>query len=183
MAIPAAAATMNLDVLESLFIDYEPKNCYFLGDLFHSATNEEWFDFRRLCLKYNHIHFTLVTGNHDAKLVKYLKTSENDWLNRCDTFELYPFLLAHEPLDHLTDNSLVGEQKNLFRLCGHYHPKVKLVGLGKQQISMPCFHFSENQGILPSFGQFTGGCFIKVREGDRVIGVMNDKIYPIGPSG
>ena len=27
MAIPAAAATMNLDVLESLFIDYEPKNC------------------------------------------------------------------------------------------------------------------------------------------------------------
>ena len=183
MAIPAAAATMNLDVLESLFIDYEPKNCYFLGDLFHSATNEEWFDFRRLCLKYNHIHFTLVTGNHDAKLVKYLKTSENDWLNRCDTFELYPFLLAHEPLNYLPDNSLVGEQKNLFRLCGHYHPKVKLVGLGKQQISMPCFHFSENQGILPSFGQFTGGCFIKVREGDRVIGVMNDKIYPIGPSG
>jgi metallophosphoesterase superfamily enzyme len=114
--------------------------------------------------------------------VKYLQTSENDWLNRCDTLELYPFLLAHEPLDHLPDNSLVGEQKNLFRLCGHVHPKVKLVGLGKQQISMPCFHFSENQGILPSFGQFTGGCFIKVREGDRVIGVMNDKIYPIGLS-
>lgn len=112
MAIPTAAATMNLDVLESLFIDYEPRHCYFLGDLFHSATNEEWFGFRQLCLRYNHIHFTLITGNHDTKLVKYLQTSENDWLNQCDTLELYPFLLAHEPLDNLSDNSLVGEQKN-----------------------------------------------------------------------
>ena len=29
---------------------------------------------------------------------------------------------------------------------------------------MPCFYFSKKQGILPSFGQFTGGYFIKVKD-------------------
>ena len=180
IGIPTAAAKMNLDVLESLFIDYEPSQCFFLGDLFHSAANEEWFDFQVLCQKYGHIHFHLIAGNHDSKLLKYLKNNQSDWLIKSDHLVLPPFFLTHEPENMIASERLILSQNHLFRLCGHYHPKVKLSGWGKQQISMPCFHFSKNQGILPSFGQFTGGSYIKAREGDQIFGVMNDNIYPVG---
>ncbi|MEY3322185.1 MAG: hypothetical protein RLZZ417_1768 [Bacteroidota bacterium] len=179
MAIPAAAATINLDILESLFIDYEPRKCYFLGDLFHSATNHEWFEFQHLCLKYSEIDFYLIAGNHDLQLLKYLNNKEDKWLKKIDQLELYPFLLTHEPEDF----SVAGKQQNgnveLYRLSGHIHPKIKLVGKGKQHLSMPCFYFSKKQGILPSFGQFTGGYFIKVKEGDQIFGVMDHCIHPI----
>jgi len=180
MAVPAAAATLNLDILESLFIDYEPRKCYFLGDLFHSTTNNEWFEFQHLCLKYSTIDFHLVTGNHDLQLLKYLKNKEDNWLKKMDQLELHPFLLTHEPEDLAVRNKQEKGNSDLYRLCGHIHPKIKLVGKGRQQLSMPCFYFSKNQGILPSFGQFTGGCFINVKEGDQIFGVMKDNIYPIG---
>lgn len=179
LAIPEAAATINLAILESLFIDYEPLNCYFLGDLFHSATNHEWLDFQRLCLQYSGINFYLITGNHDFQLLKYLKKEEENWLIKMDQLKLHPFLLTHEPENFIITDKQKEENKALYRLCGHIHPKIKLVGKGKQQLSMPCFYFSDKQGILPSFGQFTGGSFIKVKEGDQIFGVIDDCIHPI----
>jgi DNA ligase-associated metallophosphoesterase len=179
IGIPTAAARMNLLALESLFIDYQPILCYFLGDLFHSAANEEWFHFQTLCRKYGHIHFHLITGNHDNKLLKYLKNNQGDWLITSDNLTCPPFFLTHQPEDRMASEKIKIAQDHLFRLCGHFHPKVKLSGLGKQQVSMPCFHFSKNQGILPSFGQFTGGSYIKPEEGDQIFGVINDNIYPM----
>jgi DNA ligase-associated metallophosphoesterase len=181
LPVPHAAGILNLDILESLFLDYEPRNCYFLGDLFHSSTNREWFDFQNLCSKYSEINFHLITGNHDRNLLLFLHAKDIRWLKTMSHLELHPFLLTHEPDYFLTAEASHGNPSNLYRLCGHIHPKIKLVGKGKQQLSMPCFHFSKKQGMLPSFGQFTGGCFINVKEGDRIFGVLHDRIHPIPP--
>ncbi len=51
---------------------------------------------------------------------------------------------------------------------GHVHPGVRLQGKGKQSLSLPCFHFTEKQCIMPAFGEFTGKFIIKPNGKDRV---------------
>jgi metallophosphoesterase superfamily enzyme len=64
-------------------------------------------------------------------------------------------------------------------ISGHIHPVVKLQGLANQRLKFPCFYFGEQQALLPSFGEFTGGYTIEVQENDQVIALVEDKLIRI----
>ncbi|MEP1032880.1 ligase-associated DNA damage response endonuclease PdeM [Ekhidna sp.] len=144
----------DLQILESLIQKHRPKEVILLGDLFHSFENNEWKDFLRFLEVYDFVKFTLIEGNHDI-------------------LDNYPLALEMTPLLHLSPFSFthIKEESSYYNLSGHLHPGITIKGKARQSITMPCFCFSNNHGLLPAFGQFTGIKKIHPQKEDRVFGI------------
>jgi metallophosphoesterase superfamily enzyme len=54
-----------------------------------------------------------------------------------------------------------------------------LKGKAKQSVRIPCFHYSEDILVLPSFGNFTGLFLINGKKTDYVWGVAEERVIPI----
>ncbi|MEM9338080.1 MAG: ligase-associated DNA damage response endonuclease PdeM [Bacteroidota bacterium] len=152
----------DLRILETLLQVYQPTSVILLGDLFHSFKNNEWDDFLRFMDVYDFINFILVKGNHDI-LKDYPRC-----LDVVDRLDVSPFTFTHEK-----------EEATLYNLSGHVHPGYRVSGLGRGGVTLPCFLFSENYGILPAFGQFTGIKKIKKKEEDRIFGIVDSNIIEL----
>lgn len=164
--VPQAAADKNFEKLEILILAWKPKTIYFLGDLFHSFYNKEWEVLSFLLAKYSKISFVLITGNHDIlNAENYIAAG----IKCYDQMALGPFMLTHHPEAH----------EGYYNLCGHIHPGIKLKGDARQYMRLPCFYFSENQGILPAFGSFTGTAVVKPSSTDRIYAIANNQIIPL----
>ncbi|WP_235298507.1 ligase-associated DNA damage response endonuclease PdeM [Portibacter marinus] len=164
--IPHQAAEKNFRILEHLFLKYQPKTVYFLGDLFHSYYNKEWDRLSFLLAKYPKIKFELVTGNHDILKDEHYVLAG---ISCVSEKVVGPFKLTHHP----------EEDSSYYNLCGHIHPGVKMRGSGRQYVKLPCFYFGKNQGILPAFGNFTGTAPVKIQEGDRIFACIKDQVLSI----
>ena len=79
----------------------------------------------------------------------------------------------------LSPNLFIPIETPLFQICGHYHPKVKIVHRGKT-IFKTSFVHNEKIFILPSFGILTGGLDIHSKQISDVLGKKNLSIYPVG---
>src|SRR4051812_15695716 len=55
IAIPSAAQHVDHRNLEALFRKIKPLKVYFLGDLFHSAINRDWYNFQDIVDQFPHI--------------------------------------------------------------------------------------------------------------------------------
>lgn len=149
----------NLEVL----IDWiQPKEVFFLGDLFHSYENCEWKDFLNFLHRYPDISFTLIEGNHDI-LADYPGR-----LNLVSRIELPPFSFTH-----------IKEEDDLYNISGHLHPGVTVRGKARQGITMSCFLFSDIFAIMPAFGQFTGIKKIRPRKKDRVFAITGRQVLEL----
>ena len=82
--------------------------------------------------------------------------------------------MLHHPLTEAELKEAAG-----YVFCGHIHPGVNLVGKGRQSLTLPCFAFGKKQGILPSFGKFTGRVAIRSTKTDRIFAVLKDKVLAI----
>jgi metallophosphoesterase superfamily enzyme len=71
------------------------------------------------------------------------------------------------------------QETTAFVFCGHVHPGVKLAGVGKQQLKLPCFYQGPTQMILPAFGAFTGLHPLKPRQEDTVFVTTGKKVIEI----
>lgn len=162
IAIPGQAGYENLQKLESLIIQHNPEQVIFLGDLFHSDMNYEWLEFKAFLHKYSAVRFVLIQGNHDI----LHEVSYNHFELHTVPLPLGPFLLSHEP----------EEKSNLYNLCGHIHPGVRMIGLAKQSMRLPCFFFGANQGILPAFGVFTGLHLLKPGKKEKVFIIAGTEV-------
>lgn len=171
IAIPKQLGLEDLDCLTRLINQHQPKNLLFLGDLFHSDMNADWFDFANWRKQFAHISMQLVIGNHDI-----IKEKHYHDLDVSTHHELLagPFLMLHHPQ---TTNCL--EQHEHYVFCGHIHPGVKLVGKGRQSVTLPCFAFSDRQAILPSFGKFTGRVNMHHEPTDRIFGILEKKVIAV----
>ena len=165
IAVPQKVNTTNLERLNQLIHEFEPCRVIFLGDLFHSSLNAAWNDFEYLINGYSDILFELVKGNHDIlpQAVydsSILKIYEDELI-------LGPFLLTHIPRE---------EKTSLYNLAGHIHPGVVMKGKAKQYLKLPCFFFSDWQGIVP------GGveCFQNTIIGQHDIFVFEKSLWVIG---
>lgn len=166
IALPGKAAMSNLQKLHRLVARVKPQRVLFLGDLFHSDLNTEWLYFKETIRSFPGIVFELIAGNHD---ILHHVTYQNLNFNLYEEgLALGPFFLSHEPCEH-----------KLYNLCGHIHPGVLLKGAGRQSMRVPSFYFSEKQGILPAFGEFTGLHVLKVKKNDTVFIVSEQQVLRV----
>ncbi len=167
--VPKALSDVNWDKLISLLFDFQPKRVLFLGDLFHSDLNAEWDDFCQLTAQFSTIEFELVPGNHDILFAQHY--TEARLLLHPPILEVPPFIFSHIPLETIPGNR--------YNLAGHIHPGVCLRGYGRQTMRLPCFYFTDNQGVLPAFGEFTGMAEVQPRAGDQVFVIAEDIIISL----
>ena len=164
-AVPQQAVQQNFDALTAVVEHFKPKSIFFLGDLFHSALNIEWSLFEQW-VQTTSQEIILVSGNHD--IISPLKYEALN-IKVIPELTLDSFLLTHHP----------EERDGFFNFSGHIHPAIKLSGLGRQSVRLPCFYKTEHQMILPAFGEFTGTYTLEPCEGCEVYALLGDAVLPV----
>lgn len=146
----------------------------FLGDLLHSRhalAAAAIAPVTRWRAQHAQLHLVLVRGNHD----RHAGDPPPAWgVKAVDE----PMALATLDLQHHPAPAAPGR----YALCGHLHPVVRLGGRGRDHLRLPCFHFTAQLGVLPAFGDFTGGQLATRAPGDRVFVIAaGDVIALPGP--
>jgi DNA ligase-associated metallophosphoesterase len=162
---PPGGTETDLSRLDWLLRAHSARRLVILGDLFHSEhaaecapTLRAWKDRHPGC------EVLAIPGNHDRRTGQL--ASACGFRVEPEGFRLGPWILRHHP----------SAEPEKFTLCGHLHPLASLRGPGRQRLRVPCFLFSERQGILPAFGSFTGGATVRPRAEDRVIAIGKGEI-------
>ena len=166
--IPTEVNAANLSNLLSVLQQFNPKSLLFLGDLFHSWSNNEWVDLTDCLAQFKGLETLLIRGNHEVEQSRMYETMG---------FTVYESLLVDAIL--FTHEPLAKQPEGIFNLCGHIHPAIQLKGVARQRLRLPCFHFGPRQGILPAFGEFTGTHTIQPKRGDRVFVVAENRVIPV----
>ncbi|MBT8220391.1 MAG: ligase-associated DNA damage response endonuclease PdeM [Bacteroidia bacterium] len=166
--VPDQVNITNIEKLYTLILELEPERVIFLGDLFHSDLNGSWIDFEKVLTDFQDTQFDLVRGNHDILPDAVYANSRMKLYN--ETLNLGPFVLSHIPLEEPSEG---------YNLAGHIHPAVVMKGKARQHLRIPCFYFSENQGILPAFGAFTGTYRMRPEGDDQVYVVSAEKVIRV----
>ena len=163
--VPRKAGGVFYDKIIKLKNSLNFSQIIFLGDLFHSSLNNEWFLFENW-VKKSELKIILIKGNHDIipKLV-----FEQVGIKTYDDLKIEKFFFTHHPK----------KINDCFVFSGHIHPGVRLIGKGKQIMKFPCFICNKDQIILPSFGGFTGMHLPEIRDGDQVFVITNKEIIEI----
>jgi uncharacterized protein len=168
--VPAKANDRNSELLINLLNKTNPERVIFLGDLFHSHYNEEWEVVGQIRKHFEACSFELVSGNHD--ILSELQYERHSMVVYPHELRIGNFIFTHEPIQEVSPG--------WYNLSGHLHPGIQLRGAGKQSITLPCFYFGEQQGILPAFGSFTGLARVTPKREERIFVIAEDKIiaYP-----
>ena len=173
LAVPPTVDFQTLSTLTALIRQCQPKQLMLLGDLFHSAPNRAWADFKAWLqdeLSAGLEEALLVRGNHD-KAQDEVYRDMGVWV--LDMWENQGVVLTHEPEDPIPSDARI-------HLCGHIHPAAMMRGKGRQSERVPCFVQTStgcNAGrrlILPAFGAFTGMHTVEPKRGMEVY-VATDK--------
>lgn len=171
--VPHGTTRTGLDRLSVVLAQTGAERLLVLGDLIHARAGmqpdviealERWRNARR------ELAITLVRGNHD-----YRAGDPPASLNiTCVDAPLHvgPFALYH----HQTNDP------SGYVLAGHVHPVVQLRGRGRQRVTLPCFAFGESGGLLPAFGEFTGGAIIQQCDYSRTFVIADDCVLPLEQS-
>jgi DNA ligase-associated metallophosphoesterase len=159
LAMPSGAQARDLERLGRLLDELQPKEVLLLGDLFHSAANAEWEDFRSFVRRFPEVAFVLLPGNHDRAFVAA------DWAGDLQLapalWQRSPFVFTHEPLEAAPEAGYVN-------VCGHLHPGVRLAGRGRMKATLPCFWLGPQRLVLPAFGSLTGLGIVQPAAADQV---------------
>lgn len=164
-AVPQKAVQKNFDMLNEAIDFFEPKTIVFMGDLFHSSLNKEWELFEGWSATVT-AKIILVAGNHD--IISPLKYEELN-IDVVSEIQLEGFLLTHHP----------EEREGFFNFSGHIHPAIRLTGLGRQSVRLPCFYKTKNQMILPAFGEFTGTYTVEPTPESEVFASLGDTVLKV----
>jgi DNA ligase-associated metallophosphoesterase len=167
--VPMQALNKNFEQLDLLMRKVSPRKLLFLGDLFHSEINKEWDQFCEWRAGHRSTPMEIVLGNHDRLSMKCYDDAFLS-IHKKET-SLFPFTFSHHPKETF--------RRNEFVISGHVHPVIVLEGRANERMRLPCFYFTEQQCILPSFGYFTGGYEIEPFENDRVFAVANGKVIEV----
>lgn len=168
--VPRGTTQTGLDRLDAAVVDANAEQLLILGDLFHAragmqpetiAALERWRATRRK------LHITLVRGNHDYHAGDPPASLDITCVDA--PLRVGPFALHHHPCDDASG----------YVLAGHVHPVVQLRGRGRQKLTLPCFAFGARGGLLPAFGEFTGGGVIDQGDYDRTFVIADDSVLPL----
>ncbi len=169
IAIPQSVFKEDMQRLVSQLQYFKPEKLLIVGDLFHSTANKEHEFFLKWRNDFISIPILLVKGNHDVLKKEWYRTAnitvhEND-------FSLKNFTFTHD-INCCADN-------NNYCFSGHIHPGVRIRGIGKQLLQLPCFYFGKKYAVLPAFGKFTGTYPIEPKPGDAVFALADHSVIQI----
>jgi uncharacterized protein len=165
--LPKHASFDNYERLSTLLLDFQPDTLLILGDLFHSAYNQDWVNFCELRNSFHDIKFELVPGNHDI-------VNPDLFIQNAVSIHDQGLMMDDFAFSHFPESS-----NTQYNIAGHLHPGIRLVGDGLQSMRLPAFYFGPNQGLLPSFGTFTGTSLIRPKRGDQVVVIADDTLVKI----
>jgi DNA ligase-associated metallophosphoesterase len=148
---------------------YRPDKILFLGDLFHSSINEEWEALNDCLAQFPDIRRLLVKGNHE---IESTTAYEKIGFEIHNEILMEGILFTHEPPTEV--------KSNVYTICGHLHPAVRLQGLAQQHLRLPCFWMGTETGVLPAFGEFTGSHTILPKKGDEIFVIAENRVVKIG---
>lgn len=168
IAVPQLVYKEDLQRLVSQLQYFKPKQLIVIGDFFHSSANVELQWFEKWRADFAHLQILLVKGNHDVLKEKWY--AENNILVLPEVLVAEPFIFTH---DRCNDAGA------LFNFCGHLHPGIVLQGLGRQQLRLPCFYFTEHHCVLPAFSLFTGTSVIDPQPADKIYAVANNQLVAL----
>lgn len=162
--LPPDASKSNYLKIDRLIKNYIPDRVLFLGDLFHSILNQDWFHFEAFVLSHPKISFELIKGNHDIlDSAHFENVFDVIYEEECT---ITPFRFTHDILP----------SEEYYNICGHIHPSVRIKGKGLQSVRLPCFYFSDRYAILPAFGIFTGTFTISPKKSDSVYIIAENEV-------
>ena len=168
--VPETTTDAALARLNALLKTTAARRIVFLGDFLHARegrhprTIEAINAWRQ---KYAAVAMTLVRGNHDAKAGDPPRELDI----ACVSAPLLepPFAFIHYP------KPVPGR----YALAGHLHPGVALSGAGRQHLTLPCFWFGKDVGVLPAFGEFTGLAEANPGREDRIYAVAGEEVVQL----
>lgn len=171
--VPHGTTRSGLDRLDALLASTGATQLYVLGDLLHARagmapgtvqTLDAWRATRSA------LQITLIRGNHDYHAGDPPASLRIECVDA--PLHVGPFALCHHPCEHDTG----------YVLAGHIHPVTQLRGRARQRITLPCFAFGERSGLLPAFGEFTGGAVIDRRDYTEVFVLAGDTVLSLAAS-
>ena len=112
------------------------------------------------------IEILLVMGNHDIISSNHF---EMLGIKTVRKIQMGKLLLTHHPI----------ELENNYNIAGHIHPSVKLTGVGRQKLKMPCFFCTDHGMILPAFGDFTGTYPMTPKKGNRIFVCVEEEVLEL----
>lgn len=147
IAVPTAVFRNDMQKLLAGLQFFKPKELIIVGDLFHSNENKEWPFLQRWLSDMPQVNIHLVRGNHDIL---------HDNLYQDAGILVHDKLLSIGDMAFVHDMADITFKQDAFIFSGHVHPAVVIKGQGKQSMRLPCFFFTQDYAILPSYGSFTG---------------------------
>lgn len=170
IGIPQNVFKEDLQRLFAAIQFHRPQKIIIVGDMFHSRANSEHELFLRWRNDLPLIDFHLVLGNHDI-LSEEFYTTANLQVHHT-MLQLGDFVFTH-------DIEEIEVDETLFYFSGHIHPGIRMEGMARQAIQVPCFFFSDRYAILPAFGKFTGTHAVAVSKKDKVFALAANKVFSI----
>jgi DNA ligase-associated metallophosphoesterase len=165
--VPEQTTAATLQRLERALARTGASRIVCLGDLLHAPTGRTPAALEPVAAwraAHAALPIILVRGNHDVRS----GDPPADWAVDCvdEPWNDGPFAWRHRP----------AVTPGRYTFAGHIHPAVSLNGSGRQQLTLPCFHFGASVAILPAFGEFTGTALVRPVAGDRVYVVAGERV-------
>jgi len=168
--VPTGATESTLDRLSRAVRATQARRLIVLGDFWHSPRSRSPEVLAALASwreRHAALEITLLRGNHDTRAGDPPAGLD---IHACDgPLALGTYRLVHEPEPH--DEGYV--------LAGHVHPFVVVGARGFDRLRLPCFHFGARVGVLPAFGDFTGGHVLPREAGDRIFAVADGSVHAV----
>lgn len=167
LPVPEGDTLRDLTRIENLVHRHHAKQLIIAGDLFHapSGVTRELAGTLGMFLVDIGIAFSLIQGNHDAKL-KTLPAG----ITALPHLDFDAIRIIHDPKDSSADH---------FNITGHWHPVARIPDGRRTSLRLPCFLLRGNTLVMPSFGSFTGGAIIAPEEGDRLFVPLRDQVVEV----
>jgi metallophosphoesterase superfamily enzyme len=109
----------------------------------------------------------LVLGNHDYSLIKSLPPEWSLHTHR-NGLLIEPFYFSHFPIHH----------EQYFVWSGHLHPKFEISN-SYDRLVLRCFQIFKDLAIIPAFGFFVGGAFVRKSKDCKIYVIANDSVIEI----
>ena len=169
--LPEGPSVETLDRLDQALARSGATCLVVLGDLFHGASSVDAFAEVMAVWRERRPNLTieLIGGSHDH----WSGDLPDSWRIEVhnEPYRMAPFTLRHYPAATGADH---------YWLAGHLHPGV-LLKEGKRgaTLRLPCFYFTEQGGILPAFGSFTGVTRVETVPGSHCYAVAGHEVVQI----